>query len=68
MTNEEALKWLDKHIIDNLDVKLIASKAIKKQIPKKPTADYHCSTCEADIIESVNYCWNCGQAIDRDGK
>lgn len=39
MTPEEALKILDETVIGNLELKIVMSKALKKQIPKKPIKD-----------------------------
>lgn len=36
MEYEEALNWLDKYSIGILEIKRIISKALEKQIPKKP--------------------------------
>ena len=37
MTYEEALKALDERFIGNLELKIVLSNALEKQIPKKPT-------------------------------
>ena len=36
MTYEEALKTLDETVIGKLELKVVLSKAVEKQIPKKP--------------------------------
>ena len=38
MTYEEALKTLDETVIGNLELKIVLSNALEKQIPKKPKA------------------------------
>lgn len=74
MTYEEALKWLDEHSIGNLEVKETISKALEKQIPKKPLSitmtqyDKYCwvcyNCCKAQITETQEkYCSECGQSI-----
>lgn len=61
-------------------VEALAIKALDRQIKKKPlgTLDYLCPTCKSDNIEiwydsnfkKLNYCPDCGQAIDwrKDGE
>ncbi len=39
MTPEEALDRLDKTFIGDLEFKIVLSKALEKQIPKKPIAN-----------------------------
>ena len=36
MTEKEVLDWLDEHFTGNLPAKAIVSKALEKQVPKKP--------------------------------
>lgn len=68
MTNEEAIKWLDEHLIGNIEVKALATKALDKQTPKKPIvgylSDYACGSCYNKILSNDKYCGNCGQEID----
>ena len=72
MTPKEALDILDKTVIRNLELKIVLSEAIKKQIPKKPKyyplSDGQCPSCNAifdyDWKPKSKYCQNCGQAID----
>lgn len=54
----------------------VAVKALKKQIPKKPEADYYtgkyiCPNCHNEVAYSVddfgNFCSVCGQAIQKEG-
>ena len=69
MTYEESLKTLDETVIGNLELKIVLSNAIEKQIPKKPDLDggVYCPCCLHEFKENydtTNYCPNCGQAID----
>lgn len=48
MTPEQALDKLDKTVIGDLELKIALTKALEKQIPKKPTHEatlYRCCTC-----------------------
>jgi hypothetical protein len=69
MTYEEALKTLDETFIGNLELKIVLSNALEKQIPKKPDLDggIYCPCCLHEFKENydtTSYCPNCGQAID----
>ena len=77
---EEVLKWLDEHLIGNLEVKATISKALEKQIPKKwkpatteigmtsgkklKLSDHICPICGYSLAIDAPYCECCGQAID----
>lgn len=74
MTREEALEYLDTHCTAEVlpfEVKILCSKALEKQIPKKPTNQVkmfgqrlgQCS-CGATIINDWHYCPTCSQEID----
>ncbi len=48
MMPQEALDRLDKKVIGDLELKIVLSKALEKQIPKKVTHEatlYKCCTC-----------------------
>lgn len=69
MTYEEALKTLDETVIGNLELKIVLSNALEKQIPKKPDLDggVYCPCCLHEFkshYDETRYCPNCGQAID----
>lgn len=69
MTYEEALKTLDETVIGNIELKIVLSNALEKQIPKKPDLDggIYCPCCLHEFKENydtTSYCPNCGQAID----
>lgn len=73
MTCEEALKTLDETVIGNLELKIVLSNALEKQIPKKPKECgedwFVCPKCETSIVsldelETHKFCLNCGQEID----
>lgn len=69
MTYKEALKTLDETVIGNLELKIVLSNALEKQIPKKPDLDggVYCPCCLHEFKENydtTSYCPNCGQAID----
>lgn len=69
MTYEEALKTLDETFIGNLELKIVLSNALEKQIPKNPDLDggVYCPCCLHEFKENydtTSYCPNCGQAID----
>ncbi len=69
MTYEESLKTLDETVIGNLELKIVLSNAIEKQIPRIPDLDggVYCPCCLHEFKENydtTNYCPNCGQAID----
>ncbi len=69
MTAQEALNRLDETVIGDLELKVVLSKALEKQIPKKIKRELyweHCPICDT-CIESLfryNYCGECGQALD----
>lgn len=75
MTPQEALNTLDKTVIRNLELKIVLSNALEKQIPKKPiihgvrdrdinTISYTCPICNKHIWITEVYCNHCGQALD----
>lgn len=69
MTYEEALKTLNETFIGNLELKIVLSNALEKQIPKKLDLDggVYCPCCLHEFKENydtTNYCPNCGQSID----
>ena len=69
MTYEESLKTLDETVIGNIELKIVLSNALEKQIPKKPDLDggIYCPCCLHEFKENydtTSYCPNCGQAID----
>lgn len=80
MTYEESLKTLDETVIGNFELKVVLSKALEKQIPKKPYKikehkqnDYYCTVCNCYFGDDMElkyaclqpeYCQHCGQAID----
>ena len=69
MTYEEALKTLDETFIGNLELKIVLSNALEKQIPKKLDLDggVYCPCCLHGFKANYNTtssCPNCGQAID----
>lgn len=76
MIPEEALKWLDEHNTSGvlpLEVKVLCSKALEKQIPKKPTHTYKrcgfivegcCPICNRSVLPENKGCPRCLQAID----
>lgn len=70
MIAETVLSWLDNTFIDNFEAKVVLTKALKKQIPKKMSDDgYHHITCDCDhridmcMRHEISYCPYCGQAI-----
>lgn len=73
MTPKEVLNTLDKTVIRNLELKIVLSEAIKKQIPQKITEPV-CPSCNRIFLfrhgerKKGNYCDNCGQAIDWSGE
>lgn len=76
MTPEQALDKLDKTVIGDLELKIVLTKALEKQIPKKPKNYnnvypkdlYECSVCECGLRATARYhdtyCPNCGHKID----
>ena len=74
MTPKEALNILDETVIRNLELKVVLSNALEKQIPKKPRVNddswFCCRSCGetfslANTVHRKNkYCGNCGQALD----
>lgn len=76
MTPKETLDRLDRIFIWDLELKVELSKALKKQIPKKPTlADeqavryvttYVCPACGLKLTGTgiASYCYHCGQKLD----
>ena len=59
MTNEQALNKLDETLIGNLKWKMVLSKALGKQIPKKPTP--HIVNVERLKIGNAN--WGKGTTV-----
>ena len=53
MTYEEALKTLDETFIGNLELKVVLSKALEKQIPKKPQVTKHKFRVSEDSYETI---------------
>lgn len=69
MTYEEALKTLDETVIGNLELKIVLSNSLEKQIPKKPDLDggVYCPCCLHEFkanYDETRCCPNCGQALD----
>ena len=68
MTPQEALKILDETVIGNLELKVVLSAALEKQIPKKVeeylTSSFCCPVCTAVLSRYSIYCSKCGQALD----
>ena len=81
MTYKEALNKLDENFIGNLELKAVLSKALEKQIPKKPkpkidllwdrVVSWSCPTCSNGCLGNnefkFNCCEDCGQALDWSG-
>lgn len=61
MTPQEALKILDETVIRNLELKVVMSNALEKQIPKKVTHEATlyknctCPTCKNVIDEHTDF-------------
>jgi protein-arginine kinase activator protein McsA len=79
MTPKKALDQLDRTFIGDLKLKIELSKALEKQIPKKPNErhskkcgdkynDGECPNCGATYSDGLSetplYCSQCGQAFD----
>lgn len=78
MTPKEALNILDETVIGNLELKIVLSNAIEKQIPKKPLdVEFQWCICPAcggsvcldNVLEHIQnneatHCEHCGQALD----
>lgn len=76
MTPKKALERLDRTFIGDLKLKIELSKALEKQIPKKPIlADeqtaryittYVCPACSMRFTGTgiASYCYHCGQKLD----
>ena len=80
MTYTEAKKEIDTRIRlarkydlapDYIETLEVASEALKRQMPKKPTTEstryglvYDCSVCNCGLEPHDGYCSRCGQAID----
>ena len=73
MTDEQALNKLDKTVIRDLELKIVLSKALEKQIPKEirllnerytRNFIFGCPNCNEFICFNQKYCAFCGQAID----
>lgn len=75
MTNEQALDKLDKTVTGDLEWKIVVTKALEKQIPKKVVniddfADYaECPSCGAIATDNLGclygWCRKCGQKLKR---
>ena len=72
MTESEAIKVLNMRVTYeplSTMAKEMSIKALKKQIPKKPTKDKYvleldfCPECGTEVTY-CNYCPHCGQKID----
>lgn len=80
MTVEQALNKLDETFIGDLELKIFLTKALEKQIPKKPITlpigfetfwrdtirSVQCKVCRDVFMQdtSIKYCPSCGQALD----
>lgn len=75
MTYEEALDRLDKTFIGDLELKVILTEALQKQIKQKPKGDYHscphyrCPNCHRSVKmyqgdKVYPHCGFCGQALN----
>ena len=73
MTPRKALNKLDKTLIGDLQLKIILSKALEKQIPKVPKylgeitirkSIFGCPCCNEPIGFKQKYCAYCGQKIN----
>lgn len=69
MTPKEALNTLDETVIGNLELKVVLSKALEKQIPKKPIYEIEelfriCPNCAFPLPLHFKFCNECGQALD----
>lgn len=74
MTPKEILDRLDKTFIGDLELKVALTRAVEKQIPKKPvnkTLEYdgyygYCPCCNHVLSDYREYkrCYSCGQALD----
>ena len=80
MTYKKAKKEIDTRIKlarkydlapDYIETLEVASEALKRQMPKKPTTEstryglvYDCSVCNCGLEPHDGYCSRCGQAID----
>ena len=64
MTPKEALNILDETVIGNLELKIVLSNAIEKQIPKKCKKFKDVCSCGYGVFPHMNFCSQCGQALD----
>lgn len=73
MMPQEALDRLDKKVIGDLELKIVLSKALEKQIPKKSKIleerytrnfIFGCPNCNEFVKFNQKYCVHCGQALD----
>ena len=78
MTYEKALNILDETVTGNLEWKIVLTKALEKQIPKKPIPTigkhtktiiyFSCPNCGASDLGNNEYrfncCENCGQKLN----
>lgn len=73
MTPEQALNKLDETVIGDLELKIILSKALEKQIDQPPTwlgeitirtAALGCPNCNEFVGFKQLYCAYCGQKLD----
>ena len=81
MTPEKALKILDETVVGNLELKIVLSNALERQIPKRANEIEYpwaiCSVCGGSInLENIieylhnkehSHCEHCGQSIDWGG-
>lgn len=76
MTYEQALNKLDETLIGDLELKVILSKALEKQIEKKPKIInpkytrnfiFGCPNCNEFVCFNQKCCAYCGQALDWSG-
>lgn len=67
MTPKEALDILDKTVIRNLELKIVLSKALEKQIPKKPIKKnpicYEKTKDGTEFIAYDYFCPDCNKQI-----
>lgn len=62
----QAIRWIGnvKHSDITIDKGKVV-EAFEKATPMKPTANYTCRRCGAEMINAQNYCSVCGQKVDR---
>ena len=64
MTPRDALNILDETVTGNLELKVVLSKALEKQIPKRTKRDTNNEEIKAFVVDAFGFCPICDNAFE----